>query len=155
MRTFRLLSFLLFLFLPSSLLAWQGKVIHITDGDTVVVLKGNSQVDVRLYGIDCPEKGQPYGHRAKEFTSDMAALKNVEVKIKDIDRYERTVALVYIEGDGECLNEELIKAGYTWVYEKLKIQYFSTNVRHRFSFNVEFSGRLCRSTEMTGSAKLA
>ncbi len=26
--------------------------------------------------------------------------------------------MVYIEGDGECLNEELVRAGYAWVYER-------------------------------------
>ena len=42
----------------------------------------------------------------------------VEVDVLDTDRYGREVALVYIEGDGECLNEELVRAGYAWVYER-------------------------------------
>ncbi len=106
------------LFLPALVLGWSGKVVHITDGDTIVVLRDHEEVDVRLYGIDCPEKGQPFGTKAKRFTSKMAGNKRVEVDVMDIDRYGRSVALVYIEGDGECLNEELIKAGYAWVYEK-------------------------------------
>ena len=28
---------------------------------------------VRLAGIDCPERGQDFGSRAKQFTSDMAS----------------------------------------------------------------------------------
>ncbi|MFW5975184.1 MAG: thermonuclease family protein [Desulfosalsimonas sp.] len=37
---------------------------------------------------------------------------------RDRDRYGRTVALVYIEGDGECLNEELVRAGFAYVYDR-------------------------------------
>ncbi len=36
----------------------------------------------------------------------------------DVDRYGRTVALVYIDSDGECLNEELVRAVYAWVYDR-------------------------------------
>jgi micrococcal nuclease len=32
-----------------------GKIISITDGDTVTVLNGKEQIRVRLYGIDCPD----------------------------------------------------------------------------------------------------
>ena len=32
------------------------------------------------------------------------------------DRYGRTVGLVYI--NGQCLNEELVRAGFAWVYIK-------------------------------------
>ena len=80
MKSKSLVSLLLFWLLPALPLAWQGKVVHITDGDTVVVLKGSSHIDVRLYGIDCPEKGQPFGSRAKEFTADMAGMEEVEVE---------------------------------------------------------------------------
>jgi len=34
-----------------------GKVVGISDGDTITVLNGKEQVKVRLDGIDCPEKG--------------------------------------------------------------------------------------------------
>lgn len=43
---------------PPIALAWQGKVVHVTDGDTLVVLKGPKEVDIRLYGVDTPEKEQ-------------------------------------------------------------------------------------------------
>ena len=54
----RVLSLLLLaclFLLPSVSFAWQGKVVEVTDGDTLVVNKGNTKVDVRLYGIDTPE----------------------------------------------------------------------------------------------------
>ena len=43
-----------------------GKVVRIVDGDTLVLLdSGNTQHRVRLAGIDTPERGQPFGKKAK------------------------------------------------------------------------------------------
>jgi endonuclease YncB( thermonuclease family) len=42
--------------------------------------------------------------------------KVVEVEVMDTDRYGRTVALVAV--NKQILNEELLKAGYAWVYYK-------------------------------------
>jgi hypothetical protein len=71
---------------------------------------------IRLHGIDCPEMGQPFGKRAKQFTSDMVFGKIVEVKPTDRDRYGRTVAWVYV--DSICLNKELLKVGLAWHYKQ-------------------------------------
>jgi hypothetical protein len=44
-----------------------GKVIKITDGDTIVVLNRNrEQIKIRLEGIDCPESHQEFGEKAKQ-----------------------------------------------------------------------------------------
>lgn len=68
-----------------------GKVIRVADGDTVTLLDStNTQIRVRLYGIDCPENGQDFGNVAKRFTSDLCFSKIVTVDVKDIDRYGRT-----------------------------------------------------------------
>jgi len=37
----------------------------ILDGDTIDVLNGHHAERIRLNGIDCPEKDQAYGKRAK------------------------------------------------------------------------------------------
>ena len=96
--------------------SWSGKVVGVADGDTITALNRGKEERIRLYGIDTPEKRQAFGKKAKQFTSSMVFGKTVKVKIKDIDRYGRTVALVYV--DGESLNEALIKAGYAWVYQR-------------------------------------
>ena len=49
-----------------------GKVVGVSDGDTITVLKDRTPVHVRLDGVDCPEKGQAFGSKAKEFTSALA-----------------------------------------------------------------------------------
>ena len=94
----------------------QGKVVSIADGDTITVLQDNNQYKIRLYGIDTPEKKQDFGQKAKQFTSDMVFKQHVKVVAYDIDRYGRTVGMVYL--GQKCLNEELIKNGFAWVYKK-------------------------------------
>jgi len=56
--------------------------------------------------------------RATRFTKMMARFERVEVEPEGRDQEGRVAALVYIGGDGECLNEELVKAGHAWVYER-------------------------------------
>jgi micrococcal nuclease len=115
----RVLLFSLFLFLVPSLLnagSWEGKVVSVSDGDTIKVLKDGKQVKMRLAAIDCPEKKQPYGQKAKQFTSDMVADKVVTVWETDTDRCDRIVGFVFI---GEKnLNKEILSSGLVWHYKK-------------------------------------
>ena len=46
-----------------------GRVIGVTDGDTITVLHNGKGERIRLHGIDCPEKRQAFGKRAKQFTA--------------------------------------------------------------------------------------
>ena len=109
-----LLAVLCFLLLPYPALGWSGKVIGVADGDTITVLRDKQPQKIRLYGIDCPEKRQPFGKRAKQFTSELVFGKVVEVEPVAIDRYGRTVAFVKVENIS--VNEELIKEGLGWVF---------------------------------------
>ena len=114
-----LFSFIIFLFLPGISYAQppiQGKIVSVADGDTITVLENSKQYKIRLYGIDTPEKSQDFGQKAKQFTSDMVFKQHVKVVVYDIDRYGRTVGTVYI--GQKCLNEELIRNGFAWVYRK-------------------------------------
>lgn len=93
-----------------------GKVVKVSDGDTITVLApGNRQVKVRLYGIDCPERKQAFGQRARQFMAQRTAGENVRVEIMDYDRYGRTVGVVYAE-NGQNVNRELLSSGMAWVY---------------------------------------
>ncbi len=114
-----LLASLLYIILIAGTLHAQtitGKVVGVADGDTITVLQNRTQYKIRLHGIDTPEKGQDFGNRAKQFTSGMVFGKQVQVIQKDTDRYNRVVGVVYI-GD-KCLNQELIRNGFAWVYQK-------------------------------------
>ena len=94
-----------------------GKVVAISDGDTIRVMHNGASERIRLWGIDCPEMKQPCGTRAKQFTGDLAFGQVVTVEVRDIDRYKRTVAEIILP-DGRNLNQELVPAGLAWWYQR-------------------------------------
>jgi len=96
--------------------AWDVKCVGVADGDTITVMHYGKGERIRLHGIDCPEGGQDFGKRAKQFTSGMVYGKVVTIEPTDTDGYGRTVAMVYV--GGKCVNEELIRAGFAWVFTK-------------------------------------
>jgi endonuclease YncB( thermonuclease family) len=93
-----------------------GRVVGITDGDTLTLLVGREQVRVRLAQIDAPELDQPYGKKAKAALSTLAFGKQARVEVVDIDRYGRTVGEVFV--DGIDVNREMVRAGHAWAYTK-------------------------------------
>jgi endonuclease YncB( thermonuclease family) len=96
---------------------FEAKVVAVSDGDTITVLDGTTQVKVRLNGVDCPEKRQPFGARAKQLTSELAFGKTVTVRPFGKDRYGRVLGDVVLP-DGRVLNEELVAAGMAWHYTR-------------------------------------
>lgn len=105
-----------------------GKVIGISDGDTYTILtEDKKSVKVRLHGVDCPEKNQPFGTKAKQFASSIAYGKNVKVTIVDTDRYGRTVGILTTD-DGTNINNQLVADGYAWWYKQYAPQ--STDLKN-------------------------
>ena len=95
---------------------FSGKVVKVADGDTVEVLRDGRSVRIRLAEIDCPEKHQAYGDKARAFTAALASGKTVSVRVRTTDRYGRTVAEIFLP-DGRSLNREIVKAGLAWWYK--------------------------------------
>jgi len=94
-----------------------GKVIKVADGDTVTILTSeNKQVKIRLDGIDCPERKQDFGTKAKNFTNSLCYGKVIKVNVKGLDRYGRTLGVVW--AGSVNLNEELLRNGLAWHYKK-------------------------------------
>ena len=114
---------MLFLVLVAlSLLAHPAKVIKISDGDTITILtQQHEQIKVRLYGIDAPEKKQPYGKKSKQFLANLIAGKVVEVDENGKDRYKRTIGTIYL--DGKDINAQMVANGYAWAYRKFSKKY--------------------------------
>jgi micrococcal nuclease len=106
----------------------RGQVVGVSDGDTIRVLREvqgkKEELRIRLWGIDCPEDGQPYSKVAKQFTSDAVFKKPVSVEVKDTDRYGRKVGIVSydVQERGrtvrKSLNLELVRAGLAWWYTR-------------------------------------
>jgi len=59
-----------------------GKVVSITDGDTLTLRANKKQVTIRLAEIDTPEKGQPWGNKAKKALSKKVSRKTVVSRIR-------------------------------------------------------------------------
>lgn len=95
-----------------------GKVVKVADGDTVTVLTQDMrQVKIRLYGVDCPEKKQAYGQRARQYTAGAVFGQDVQVEVMSHDRYGRIVGIVWRNtADGQTVNAGLLSAGLAWVY---------------------------------------
>lgn len=96
---------------------FQGRVIAVVDGDTLAVLAGRERVRVRLYGVDCPEPGQPFHSRAARRTAELAHGRTVTVKAESRDRYGRLVAWLILP-DGRPLNEILVAEGLAWHFRR-------------------------------------
>lgn len=95
----------------------QGKVIKVTDGDTVNVLTGDNQTHkVRLSGIDAPENSQAFGNKSKLALADVIAGKTVTVEFNKRDKYQRIVGKVMFSGKDVNLSQ--IKRGLAWHYKK-------------------------------------
>lgn len=110
---------LLFVNITFSQTTLTAKVIGIKDGDTVVVLDSlNNQITLRLAEVDCPEKNQPFGTKAKQFTSNQVYLKTIKYVVTDTDRYGRSIAMIYYDSDNKYLSAEIIKAGMGWHYKR-------------------------------------
>lgn len=109
---------LLVIALPSALSQeFSGRVVGVSDGDTITVLTDGAPRKVRLSGIDCPEKSQAFGRQAKEFTSSHVFSRQVKVISLGQDRYGRTIGEVILPS-GENLSDLLLSNGYAWWYQK-------------------------------------
>jgi endonuclease YncB( thermonuclease family) len=120
MRTHKLFATLLILFSYSLQAATiQGKVVSVSDGDTIKVLDAtNTQHKIRLQGIDAPEKTQPFGQKSKQSLSQLVYNKQVTVEYQKKDKYGRTLGKVLHNGTDICL--EQIKLGMAWHYKQYK-----------------------------------
>lgn len=93
------------------------RVIGVTDGDTISVLRVGRPEVIRLRGIDAPERGQAYGERARQYAAALALGKVVAVEAAGRDRHGRLLAEVHLP-DGRSLNRELVRAGYAWWFRR-------------------------------------
>jgi endonuclease YncB( thermonuclease family) len=95
---------------------WDGKVVGVTDGDTITLLVGTEQKKIRLAEIDAPEKSQAFGNLSKMMLSEKVFGKEVRVTITNKDKYNRYVGKITC--NGRNINEEMVKEGYAWNYKQ-------------------------------------
>ncbi len=111
------LCFLVFLSLTAFANTLTGKVVKITDGDTLYVLHANyKDHTIRLAGIDAPERKQAYRLASRKHLASIVAGQQVTIEYKKRDRYGRIVGKVLLDGIDVSL--EQVKAGLAWHYKK-------------------------------------
>ena len=126
-----ILAFTLSISLPTLADTIEGRVVGVSDGDTLTLLDASkTQIKIRLAAIDAPEKAMPFGQRSKEKLSDICFGKQASVNVVDADRYGRTVGEINCEGVNA--NEEMIKSGLAWVYRK-----YAKGYSHFYAFEDE------------------
>lgn len=97
--------------------SFSGRVVGVTDGDTVKVLTADKREErIRLSGIDAPEKSQPFGQASKKHLSDQMFGQTVTVEWDKRDRYDRIVGRILVGGTDANLGQ--ITAGLAWHYKK-------------------------------------
>lgn len=117
MRARKLLLALLVLAAPA---AWAetfvGKVVRISDGDTLTILVEQKQITVRLLEIDAPEKKQAFGQRSRESLAQMCAAQVATVNASGRDKYGRLLGRVQCQGIDA--NSEQVRRGMAWVFDR-------------------------------------
>ena len=83
------LFFLVFLSLVALADSLTGKVVKITDGDTLYVLDANyKEHKIRLAGIDAPEQKQAYGLASRKHLASVVAGKQVIFGSRQVPRID-------------------------------------------------------------------
>lgn len=117
-----LFLFLIIISLSQALLAESltGKVVGVSDGDTITLLVENGQQKIthkiRLAQIDTPESSQPWGQKAKQALAGMVFSQTVRADVETTDKYNRKVANIFI--DNLWVNAKLVEQGHAWVYRQ-------------------------------------
>jgi len=94
-----------------------GKVIKVSDGDTITVLDSNNQKHkIRLKGIDAPESQQAFGDISTQSLSELVYDKEVLVTWDKKDKYYRILGKVIV--DGNDANYEQLTKGLAWYYKQ-------------------------------------
>ncbi len=107
------------------------KVEYVIDGDTVKVSTFWHKLRIRLDSIDCPEDGQEWGDIATAGLIKLIGGRHVHVEEHGTDRYERTVATLYVQHGNDSVwmnvNERMVTLGHAWVMRK----YYKHLSKHR------------------------
>lgn len=91
------------------------KVTAVTQADVLTVVREGTSVpqEVRLFGVDCPEPGQPFAEEAKKFVTEKVLNQTVTIEVLTQDKEGKDVVAVVL-ADSTKLNEALLQAGFAW-----------------------------------------
>lgn len=97
-----------------------GRVVGITDGDTLTLLTDQrQQVSIRLAEIDAPERRQPFGDRTQQMLADLAFERRARIVVTSTDRNGRLVGTVFV--GSRNINAEMVRRGGAWVFRRYSV----------------------------------
>ncbi len=95
-----------------------GVVKRLFDGDSMLIGSDGRIVQVRLWGIDCPERGQPFSKKARARTQALTQGQQVRIEPRATrDRYGRVLAELILP-DGRSVGRILVAEGLAWHYRQ-------------------------------------
>jgi endonuclease YncB( thermonuclease family) len=92
--------------------SFTGKVISITDGNTICVIHSDKARMVKMSGVDCPDPDQPYGPEAKEFLVSLISGREIWINVERMDHFNRGVSKITL--DGQDVAVQVVQAGLGW-----------------------------------------
>lgn len=96
----------------------RGRVERVFDGDSFVMRSDGRKVEIRVFGIDAPEKGQPFSKKARARSRALLEGEDVIVEVTTPrDAYGRVVGNVYL-GDGLNYAQVIVGEGLAWQYRR-------------------------------------
>ena len=111
------LLLVVFALAPCAALAdFTGRVVKVSDGESLTVLVKKRQVRVRLEGIDAPERGQAFSKRSRQSLAAICAAKDAVVADRGKDRHGRTIGAVTCAGVEA--SAEQVRRGMAWVFAR-------------------------------------
>jgi endonuclease YncB( thermonuclease family) len=98
-----------------------GRVVRVVDGDTLILLVAGAggqqtQERIRLAAVDAPERGQPWGEKAKQALAAHVFGRDVIVEWTKRDRFGRVVGKV-LDGERD-VNLALVREGMAWWFRR-------------------------------------
>lgn len=95
-------------------------MVGITDGDTITArctdpAGGYVRMQVRIQGIDAPEKKQPFGTRSRQALSELTFNRWADLRCSKVDRYQRHVCSVWVNPVSASSGPRTLDAGLAMV----------------------------------------
>lgn len=113
--------------------ALTGKVVQVSDGDTINLLVDKTQHRIRLASIDAPETshgsdrpGQPFGEASRKNLADYVAGKTLTLTCYEKDHYGRDVCDV--PANGTTANRLQVQDGMAWANQQAKGKFLRDKV---------------------------
>ncbi|MEM9057407.1 MAG: thermonuclease family protein [Pseudomonadota bacterium] len=89
------------------------------DGDSLIVSDSSGQdVELRLFGIDAPERGQAYSNKARQALGALVDGARLRLELIETDRYGRQVVRLYRADERDSVNAQMVQQGFAWVYRR-------------------------------------